>query len=389
MRGLCVSIDLPGHLDWGGYLGTAATLARRGHEMVWASGEGVRAAVEAQGLRFAGLTTSGWQHDLPPLPAHLSPQQRQKQRRARALAVWLSPEAVTAALADLLEVAATLRPQVILCEPYAAAGVLLAEKLRLPLAIVGRPALPPTTTPHPAAPLIQELCARAQVAAAYWHLGLGMPQSPHLHLDFFCRSWYTDLPQIAPHTLFCGGAATSGPAPAPDPAARPRVLVTLGSTFSDDETFFRLAAESAVMAGAESLLAVGRRTPRLLASLQEASPPHCQVETWVDFACVFPQLAAVVHHGGVGATHAALIHSLPQIAVPHAGDQWAQAARVTQAGVGYGIRPRDFNLANAPLTLAQLLYNPLFKANAAALAQEMQALGGVEAAATAVERLAG
>lgn len=386
MRGLCVSIDLPGHLDWGGYLATAVELTRRGHRMVWASGEGVQQMVQARGLTFAPLAVSGWWHDLLPLPPRLGPAERQARRQQRALAVWLNPDTVLAALAELLDLAAALRPQVILAEPYAAAGVLLAEKLGLPLVIVGRPALPPAEFGHPAASLIQQLLERAQVAGAYWDLAGGTPCSPQLHLDFFCRDWYTDLPDIGSQTLFCGGAAPRI-SDAPGPEGRLRVLVTLGSTFSDDETFFRLAAESAVMAGAASLLAVGRRTPLLLASLQEAAPPGCQVEAWVDFAQVLPQMAAVVHHGGVGTTHAALLHGLPQIAVPHAGDQWSQAARVTQSGVGYGIRPRDFNLANAPLTLAQILYDPPFRANAAALAAQMQALGGVAAAADAVERL--
>ena len=38
MRILCISAQLPGHLDWGGYLATAAELARRGHEVLWTSG---------------------------------------------------------------------------------------------------------------------------------------------------------------------------------------------------------------------------------------------------------------------------------------------------------------------------------------------------------------
>ena len=47
MRILCVSAQLPGHLDWGGYLATAAELARRGHDMLWTSGIAVAEQVHA------------------------------------------------------------------------------------------------------------------------------------------------------------------------------------------------------------------------------------------------------------------------------------------------------------------------------------------------------
>ena len=50
MRILFSSAQLPGHLDWGGYLATAAALAQRGHAARWVSG----AAVERQVLAAGG-----------------------------------------------------------------------------------------------------------------------------------------------------------------------------------------------------------------------------------------------------------------------------------------------------------------------------------------------
>ena len=41
MRLLFCSAQLPGHLDWGGYLPTAVELAQRGHTVLWASGAAV------------------------------------------------------------------------------------------------------------------------------------------------------------------------------------------------------------------------------------------------------------------------------------------------------------------------------------------------------------
>jgi len=328
---------------------------------------------------------------MPPLPAKLSPEQREIARRERALAVWLSPEPVLQALAELETIAVDFQPDIVLTEPFMAAGALLAEKLALPLAVVGRPALPATEMESVATEHIITLCNTAGVPGDYWDLQRGMPRSPHLHLDFFCRSWYADLPEIAPQTVFCGGVPAK---PAPDlppelkhlaESDRPVALVTLGSTFANDETFFRLAAESVQMVGGQSLVVTGKRTPKLLASLQEAPPGHSTVLDWLEYRAVFPHLAAVVHHGGVATTHAALVHGIPQVVVPHAGDQFPQAARITQAFIGYGIHAKDFTLENAPMIVADAVYDEEFRESALALAEEMQALGGVKRAVEAVE----
>lgn len=383
MRILCVSIDLPGHLDWGGYLSTAAALAGRGHDVCWASGRKVEPAIRAAGIAFKALSTSGWLHEMPPLDPGLDPQERQVQRAARGLRVWLSPGPILQALAELERSAADFKPDLILTEPYAAAGTLLAEKLDVDLAVVGRPALPDAQVSSPAAGAVRDLLEAAGAAGRFWDVERATPRSPKLHLDFFCRSWYEDLPEIAPQTVFCGGPAPVA-SPTAVPSARPLVLVTLGSTFADDEVFFRLAAEGAHMAGAQSLLVTGRTAPNLYKSLREAPPGRAQVRDWVEYGAVFPQVAAIVHHGGIATTQAALLHGIPQVVVPHAGDQWPQAARVTQARVGYGIRAKDFNTHSAPLILADALYDAEFRASAADLAAEMQALGGVERAVEAV-----
>lgn len=52
---------------------------------------------------------------------------------------------------------------------------------------------------------------------------------------------------------------------------------------------------------------------------------------------VFPRCAAVVHHGGIGTTHAAARAGVPQAVMPHLLDQFYTAHRVSLAGVGFGV----------------------------------------------------
>jgi len=135
------------------------------------------------------------------------------------------------------------------------------------------------------------------------------------------------------------------------------------------------------------LIVTGRRAPKALARLQKAPPGPAIIRDWIDYARIFPHLSGIVHHGGMATTHAALVHGIPQVVVPHAGDQYPQAARVTQARVGYGIRAKDFSMENAPQILADILWDPEFRENARAMAEDFRALGGPGRAAEAVMKM--
>lgn len=376
-RLLFISLPLRGHLDWGGMLDTAAALAARGHAVGWASGAAVEPAIAAAGVDFVVLAATGWQ-TLPPLPEELPAAQRAALRQQRALDAWLSPAAVLPAVAEIERILADWRPDALIVEPYAVAGALAAERAGLPLVVCGRPALPDgAATANPAGQRASELCRQAGVHGRYWDLATGQVRSPRLHIDFFSRRWYADLPAIAPQTRFVG----SQPFPAADLLGPPTVLITLGSLFNQDPAFFRIAAEAVLLAGGQPLIVTGGSGDAL-----PGLPAGVEVQGWVDFGQTLPPLAGIIHHGGVGATHAALRAGLPQVAVPHAGDQQPQAGRITQAGVGYGVAPANFTLPAARWLARQLLENAALRQAAAAWRAELAALGGVEAAAQQIER---
>ena len=108
----------------------------------------------------------------------------------------------------------------------------------------------------------------------------------------------------------------------------------------------------------------------------------------VDFAAVLPDVAAAIHHGGAGTTHALVTHAVPQIVVPHAADQVLQAQGVMRTRVGLHIPPKQVTIPVLVDALAQALpdLSPL-RAAALDLQAEFHALGGVPAAADRVEAL--
>ncbi len=377
-RFLFVSLPLAGHLDWGGMLATAAVLARRpAHQVAWASGPEVAVTVGRAGIEFLDLPNTGW-NDQPHLPAGLPLEQLAALRQRRALNSWLDPSTILPTAARLQDVFADWRPDAIVLEPYAAAAALAAEASGLPIIVSGRPALPdPDQHPAmtPASQRIRSLCSQIGVAGRYWDLGRAQIRSPLLHVDYFSRRWYADLPAVDPQTTFAGSRRQ--PTPTPGPQDLPTVLITLGSLFRDDPAFFRIAAEAVMLEGGNPLVVTGVRAGAHAADETPSGlPTGSDVRGWVDFDSVMPRLTGIIHHGGVGTTHAALRHGLPQIAVPHAGDQQPQAGRITQAGVGYGVRPVDFNLANARWLARQLLTNETLHTQTAAWREELQTLGG-------------
>lgn len=378
-RFLFTSLPLAGHIDWGGMLATAGELAARpGHAVAWVSGHAIAPSVQRAGVEFLPLEHTGW-NDPPPMPANLTAAQQAAARQQRALDAWLNPDAVLAAAHELDRAAAGWQPDVLVAEPYAAAGALVAEQRGLPLAVCGRPALASQANrpPGPAAARIAALCRGFGVAGTSWDLHAGQIRSPWLHLDFFSRRWYADLPQLGPQTRFFGAGPT-----AREPQAVPPdlVLITLGSLFTDDPAFFRIAAEAVLAEGGQPLVVTGRRGQTTVPGLPAAMP----VVDWVDFDALLPGAAGIIHHGGVGTTHAALRHGVPQVIVPHAGDQLAQAGRITPAGAGYGVRPADFTPTNARWFARQLLASETLHAAASSWQAELAALGGPAAAADAL-----
>lgn len=373
-----ISLPLRGHLDWGGMVDTAAALAARGHAVAWASGAAVGPAITAAGVDYIELAATGWQA-LPPLSDDLPAARRFALRQQRSLDAWLSPVAVLPAVQEIESVIAAWRPDALVVEPYAVAGALAAERAGLPLVVCGRPALLDGAVAHnPAGRRVAELCRLAGVPGDYWDLATGQVRSPLLHVDFFSRRWYADLLAIAPQTRFVG----SRPAPSTVPLDPPTILVTLGSLFNQDPAFFRIAAEAVLLEGGQPLVVTGAN-----GGAPPGLPGGVEVRAWVDFEQTLPRLAGIIHHGGVGTTHAALRHGLPQVAVPHAGDQQPQAGRITQAGVGYGVAPANFTPPAARWLARQLLENDGLLQAAAGWQTELAALGAVEAAAKSIEQV--
>ncbi len=397
------SAPLFSHLDWGGFLKTAQMLRHNGHDVLWVSGEGMRAPTEGAGLRFAPIQETGWLWPPPPQPdvSTMEPGEAVLLRYVRALDTWMTESLVQAATQNLIDLAAEQgKPDAIVTDPFLTAAALAAEALDVPLAVAGWAALADFDEAN-LFPVQKRLSEEShqRMNRLYAHFGLqgvnfshgAAPSiiSPHLHISYFTESWYqAESAMLLAQNVFVGGQPPRTAEPVPDwltaiPEERALALITLGSTFTGDLGFFSWAAHAAHRVGLVPIVVIGRNpiTPEDKAELVRALPKTTRLLNWVNLAHVLPRCKLVVQHGGVGTTHAVLAQGVPQMVVPHAADQRAQARRVAQAKVGLNLTAHDVRNGKLLEGAHALLRDEQVQANARTFAAEMTALGGPPRAA--------
>ncbi len=397
MRFLFASAQLPGHLDWGGYLHTAAELQRRGHQVLWATGRAVAPFLQQAEVPAHFLSETGWRWPPPPpLPPDptLDAETLRHQRALRALDQWFEVARVETATTALIELGRTFQPDVMVSEVFLSAAGLAAEALGVPFVVAGWPAMPPKATGGNQAVIgearerLAQLCMRFGLDGVNWTTsGPPAQESAQLHLTYWSPSWYQGV-DLLPQTVHVGGSARPATtAPPTWDGDLPWVFITLGTSFGNDPNFFVAAARAAVEMGCLPLVALaGQFTPAQESALRAALPPETVVEQSIDFSSVLPKVAAAIHHGGAGVTHALVTHGIPQIIIPHAADQIHQAQGVVRAGAGLHLAAKETTVERLVQALAQTLPDlAQLRQGANRLRAEFAELGGVAAAATQLE----
>nr|ADN68481.1 SorF [Sorangium cellulosum] len=178
-------------------------------------------------------------------------------------------------------------------------------------------------------------------------LGLSAVDSVQRHV-FTDRPWLAADPALAPASkkspmqiVQTGAWLLPDQSPLPEDLERflakgkPPVYFGLGS-MRGSEPMSRIVIEAARAAGLRAIVSQGWGNLGLIDSGDD-----CISIGDVSHEQLFPRVAAVVHHGGMGTTTSAARAGKPQVIIPHIYDQFWMAARLEKLGVGVECPPRD------------------------------------------------
>jgi MGT family glycosyltransferase len=321
-------------------------------------------------------------------------------RYRRALDTWLSEDLIAPAVSCMVTLANERgKPDLMVTDPFLSAAALAAEMINVPLVVMGWPAGQPldedrlyavqTDLSRISHERIQRLNERLGTRGVNFSEGAAPSvQSAGLHLSYFSREWYQSDPDFLPQTQFVGGSPSAPTIPSPAwladiPPSAPLALITLGSTFTGDLGFFSWAAQAAARLRLVPVVVLGNNpiAPEEKAQLKASLPGGTRLLNWISYDHVFPRLKVIIHHGGMGTTHRAVVQGVPQVVVPHAADQRGQARRVAQAKVGLNLTAHDVRNGQLLPAIRAVSSDPSVQATARQLATDFAALGGPARAA--------
>ncbi|MER6912292.1 activator-dependent family glycosyltransferase [Streptomyces sp. NPDC000594] len=169
----------------------------------------------------------------------------------------------------------------------------------------------------------------------------------------------------------------NGPSVLPDwlaePPTRPRVCLTLGvstrETYGGDDVPFHELLAGLADLDAEIVATLDT------AQLPEAAglPANVRVVDFVPLDALLPSCAAIVHHGGAGTCFTATLHGVPQIVVASLWDAPLKARQLAEAGAGIELAPGSLGVDTLRDAIAQVLESPGAAERARRLGEEMRA----------------
>ena len=165
----------------------------------------------------------------------------------------------------------------------------------------------------------------------------------------------------------------------------PPVAIGFGSMTTRDATAAtRMLLEGVAGSGRRAVLLSG------WAGLGETELPESVfVIDSAPHAWLFPRMSAAVHHGGSGTTAAALRAGIPQIVVPHLGDQPYWGRRMHELGVAPKpvLKPK-LSAERLATAIREVIGDARYAANATALGALVRKEDGLVAGVELVERYA-
>lgn len=283
-----------------------------------------------------------------------------------------------------LEIARSLRPDLIVTDPLEYAGLVLGAVLDVP--VVHYRWGPELMTPA-GLPLARRMLRGP--ARRLGAVGDEVP-GPALILDPFPSAWA--IPQVPAGqpvrpVPYNGGGSAPGWAAEPKRARRVCVTLGLATVELNGLPLVRHIAEAFDgMPDTEAVITLDPRHQELLGPV----PGNVRLADPAPLTTFIDTCDAVIHHGGAGTTTTTLMAGLPHLLVPQMMDQLARCAQMARSGAALSLTTAreqdDPGAVRAALTT--LLEDPQYRETAGKLRAEAEQLPSPAAVTARLELLA-
>lgn len=314
----------------------------------------------------------------------------------RTLAYWAPSQLfirfiATVATPDLVQLCREWQPDLIVRETAEYSGCVVAEMLGIPHASVRSDSVTASYglrhLTHAALSDLRDL--------------MGLPPDPemempfrYLHLACEPPGFLAEGDMYAPtaHLLrpesFDRPNGEGLPAWAAELPDRPTVYATLGTVVSrleEGRRIFNAIIDAVRDEPVNLILTVGRENDTAVVG---KTPPNVRVAQYIPQTLISPFCDAVIHHGGFNTVTTALNSGLPMVVIPVSADQFHNAQCSTRLGTGIEISDTNRTPEAIRAAIRAVLSESSYRAAAASVRDEMEALPGPGAAVSLLKRLA-